>query len=165
MNSYYPATMSRTYVVVSALFVSACNADDGLARPEGCPEPGKFTVEGTVAGRELTLTQTYTSLELDDGCDFPTGRIEVNFGDPLDVKVGVDFEGCLRPGEELAAHGDVLIRSEDVDLGNCGADGMSGTIARGSDGNTYSFVIRDLRRVCMGTITPGEFQGCVTLAD
>ena len=34
-----------------------------------------------------------------------------------------------------------------------------------ADDNTYSFVIRDLRRVCMGTITPGEFHGCVTLAE
>lgn len=161
----YLVAMSRTYVVAAALFVFACDADDGPTRPEGCPEPGQFTVEGTVDGRELSVTQMYTSLERDDGCDFPTGRIEVNFGDPLDVRVGVNFEGCLRPGQEIAAHGDVLIRSEDVELGNCPADGMSGTIARGGDGNTYSFVIRDLRRVCMGTITPGEFHGCVTLAE
>ncbi|WP_164021019.1 hypothetical protein [Pyxidicoccus trucidator] len=159
--------MRTTMLVLACLALPACGGDDENPSPEDypeCTEEGVLVLEGTLAGQEVNL-QKQSQGYVFGNCCFSTGEpgsMELRLDARQEVRVRLEFEKTLVRGGTVEARGLVHLPDDGITAGNCETESLTGKLLQSSDGETYSFVLRDLRAqpYCGGAERKGELRGC-----
>ncbi|MFP2907439.1 hypothetical protein ACLESD_20795 [Pyxidicoccus sp. 3LFB2] len=156
--------------LAAGLLVCACGEDE---RPEDevvdypeCSVEEQLVLEGTLDGQPINVRMDSYGHSFSNLGAGGSSHFEI-FGPPADaspysVLLRIDFDKVVRNGRQVPARGVVELVDEGVVAGNCEDDGFTGLIAQSDDGETTSFVLRNLKAspYCGGAARSGELRGC-----